>query len=316
MKVALTGGAGFIGSNLARELSKGDEILILDDLSTGRIENIREVLKKDNVTFVKGSITDLRLLEQSFKGIEYVLHQAAMTSVQRSLNHPLWTFEVNIKGTLNVLIAARDAGVKKVIYASSSSVYGDTPSLPKREDMEPSPLSPYAATKLTGEHYCRIFHEIYGLKTVSLRYFNVYGPRQPYDSQYAAVIPKFITLMLAGKSPPVYGNGRQTRDFTFVEDVVRASILALKKNALGEFNISTGSNISILDLVEKINQILGTDIRSTQEKPRVGDVRNSLGDISKAKKILGYEPRNSLEEGLRKTIAWFKDGREKKTERE
>ncbi|HJH27952.1 MAG TPA: GDP-mannose 4,6-dehydratase [Methanophagales archaeon] len=307
MKIIITGGAGFIGSNIAEELSKekDNEIIIVDDLSTGKMANLRKFNRSTNVNFVRGSITDLNLLKGIFKGVDYVFHQAAIPSVPRSVKDPIASNNANVNGTLNVLVAARDCNVKKVVYASSSSVYGDTPELPKREDMTPNPLSPYAVTKLLGEYYCNVFNDIYGLKTVSLRYFNVYGPRQDPYSDYAAVIPKFINRVSENKPPGIYGNGEQTRDFTFVKDVVKANILAAKGDADGVYNIANGNRISINALANVIMALIGNNLTPIHDDPREGDVKHSLADISEAKKNLGYEPAYSLEEGLRETIEWF-----------
>ncbi len=302
-KIVITGGCGFIGSNLTEELSKDNEVIIIDDLSTGRITNIKNLLGKDNVKFIKGSITDLDLLQDIFKDIDYVFHQAAIPSVPRSVKNPLRTNNANINGTLNVLIAARDNHIRKLVYASSSSVYGDTPTLPKKESITPSPLSPYAITKLTGEYYCEVFSDIYKLPTVSLRYFNVYGPRQNPLSEYAAVIPRFIKKVLDDEPPIIYGDGEQTRDFTFVKDVVRANILAAESAKAGAFNIGSGRRVSlnrlarmIVDLAEKEN------LKPIHDKPRRGDVKHSLADISRARENLGYEPEYDLGKGLRETI--------------
>jgi UDP-glucose 4-epimerase len=302
MKAIITGGAGFIGSNLAEILSQDNEVIILDDLSTGNEANIRGL----DIEFVKGSVTDLDLLRTTFKDADYVFHQAAIPSVPRSIKDPISTNDANVNGTLNVLVAARDAGVKKVIYASSSSVYGDTPELPKREDMMPNPLSPYAVTKLIGEYYCKVFNVVYDLKTVSLRYFNVYGPKQDPYSDYAAVIPKFIQRVQEGKPPIIYGDGRQTRDFTPVEDVVSANILAAENDANGVYNVATGKRITINELANEIMAIIGRDLNPIHEKPREGDVLHSLGDITKAKKDFGYEPGDNLEENLKETVNWFR----------
>jgi UDP-glucose 4-epimerase len=328
MKTIVTGGAGFIGSNLAEELvRKGSDVVILDDLSTGKEGNIKEF--KDSVRFVKGSITDLALLKELFRDVECVFHQAAIPSVQPSIEDPIRTNEVNVKGTLNVLVAARDSEVEKVVYASSSSVYGDSwapptspqapkglTELPKREEMKPKPKSPYAVSKLTGEGYCAVFSEVYGLKTVSLRYFNVYGPRQDPYSDYAAVIPRFITRGLKNKPPLIYGDGNQTRDFTFVKDAVKANILAMENNVEGIFNIASGKRISINELANKIMGIVGIRLKPIYDTPREGDIKDSLGDISRAKEKLGYEPKYNLEEGLKETIEYFKvmliKGRDKK----
>ena len=307
MKIVITGGAGFIGSNIAEELSKekDNEIIIVDDLSTGKIENLRKFNQSTNINFVRGSITDLNLLKRVFKGVDYVFHQAAIPSVPRSIKDPIASNNANVNGTLNVLVAAKDCDVKKVVYASSSSVYGDTPELPKRERMTPNPLSPYAVTKLLGEYYCNVFNDIYGLKTVSLRYFNVYGPRQDPYSDYAAVIPKFINRVSENKPPVIYGDGEQTRDFTFVNDVVRANILAAKSDAEGVYNIANGNRISINELANMIMKPMEKNLKPVHDAPREGDVKHSLADISEAKKNLGYEPEYSLEEGLRRTVEWF-----------
>ncbi|MFC2025040.1 SDR family oxidoreductase [Chloroflexota bacterium] len=306
-KTIVTGGAGFIGSHLAEELvRRGYQVTILDDLSTSKMENITGILKNNDVEFVQGSITNLLLLQELFQGIDYVFHQAAMPSVPRSIDNPLASHEANMTGTLNVLLAARDNGVKKVIYASSSSVYGDTPTLPKKEDMTPNPLSPYAVDKLASEYYCQVFGHVYGLPTVCLRYFNVYGPRQDPDSQYAAVVPKFITCAHQDYAPLIFGDGEQTRDFTFIKDVVQANILAAESDAYGVFNISRGENITINQLAELIIKLVGNKVEPTYQEPRPGDILHSLADISKAK-TFGYEPKYSLEAGLAETIGWFND---------
>ena len=301
-KVIVTGGAGFIGSHLTELLlSRGYHVIIIDDFSTGKMANIEPLLKNIKVDFIQGSITDLPLLQNLFQGVDFVFHQAALSSVPRSVADPLSTNKVNITGTLNVLLAARDNNVKKVIYASSSSVYGDTPTLPKREDMVSNPQSPYALTKLVSEYYCRIFHQIYDLPTICLRYFNVYGPRQDSDSQYAAVIPIFIARLSQNKPPIIYGDGEQTRDFTFVKDVIQANIIGAESDACGIFNIGRGENSTLNDLAKTITDLMGKDLQSEYQPPRVGDVRDSLADISKARAI-GYEPQYSLDKGLRETI--------------
>jgi len=301
-KVIVTGGAGFIGSHLTDLLlSRGYHVIIIDDFSTGKMANIEPLLKNKKVDFIQGSITELPLLQNLFQGVDFVFHQAALSSVPRSIEDPLSTSKVNITGTLNVLLAARDNNVKKVIYASSSSVYGDTPTLPKREDMVSNPQSPYALTKLVGEYYCRVFHQIYGLPSICLRYFNVYGPRQDSDSQYAAVIPIFIARLSHNKPPIIYGDGEQTRDFTFVKDVIQANIIGAESDACGVFNIGRGENSTLNDLAKTIINLVGKDLQSEYQPPRVGDVRDSLADISKARAI-GYEPQYSLDKGLRETI--------------
>jgi UDP-glucose 4-epimerase len=306
-RVLITGGAGFIGSNLAEELSKENEVIILDDLSTGRMGNITALIKKENANFISGSITDINLLQKCFAQVDYVFHQAAIPSVPGSIKDPKSSNETNITGTLNVLIASRDAGVKKVVFASSSSVYGDSPILPKSENMPLNPLSPYAITKITGEFYCKIFNELYGLQTVALRYFNVFGPRQDPNSQYAAVIPKFINAMLNDKEPVIYGDGEQSRDFTYVKHVVGANILACESNMTGVFNMACGRRITLNELVNIINEILGKNIQPVYAVPRPGDIIHSMADISKAKKF-GFDPKSNFNEELKETIRWFNNG--------
>ncbi|MEW6096090.1 MAG: SDR family oxidoreductase [bacterium] len=305
----VTGGAGFIGSNIVARLVKeeGSKIKVLDNFSTGKRENISAFL--DRIELIEGDFTNFDIVKKALKDVDYCLHQGALPSVERSVKDPLASNEVNITGTLNILIAARDLGVKRVIYASSSSVYGDTPILPKREDMNPFPLSPYAVTKLTAEQYCHLFYTIYGLQTVSLRYFNVFGPNQDPTSTYAAVIPKFITAMIAGKEPVIYGDGGQSRDFTFIDNVVEANIMATKSTAgLGEtFNIACGQRVTINELAKFLAKIFNVDIKPIHTDPRPGDVRHSLADISKAQSCLGYEPKIGFEEGLRLTVEWYKN---------
>lgn len=303
-KVVVTGGAGFIGSHLAEELAKQDYyVIILDDLSTGKLENIAELLepKKGNVQFVRGSITDLPLLQKLFQNVEYLFHQAALARVPRSIDDPLTTNKVNINGTLNVLLAAKENDVRKVIYASSSSVYGETPTLPQREDMLPNPLSPYALTKLAGEYYCNIFRQIYGLSTVCLRYFNVYGSRQDPQSQYATVIPAFIGRLSQDLPPIIFGDGEQSRDFTFIQDVVLANILATEDNAEGIYNIGSGRSVTINQLAKLTLKLMQKSLKPLHDEPRPGDPRHTLADISKAGSF-GYRPKWTLEDGLRKTI--------------
>jgi len=302
----VTGGAGFIGSHLAAELLKrGYKVIILDDLSTGKRGNIEPILAQGNIQFTEGSITDLSLLNKLFQNIDFIFHLAAIPSVPRSVENPLTSHNVNLTGTLNVLLAAKDNKVKKVIYASSSAVYGDTPTLPKREDMPPDPKSPYAVTKLAAEYYCQTFYEVFGLPTICLRYFNVYGLGQDPGSQYAAVIPNFIARFLENKPPIIFGDGEQTRDFTFVKDAIEANILAAEKDTTGVFNIGTGKKVSINELARLITEITGRDVRPIYREPRPGDIKHSLADISKAKQF-GYNPKYNLEEGLRETIGSFK----------
>lgn len=304
----ITGGAGFIGSNIAEELIKrGEKVRIIDNFSTGKRENIEEF--KDKIELIEGDLKNINDVKRAVEGVDYVLHQAALSSVPRSVEDPLSSNANNIDGTLNLLVAAKEAGVKRVVIATSSSVYGNTQVLPKTEDMIPNPLSPYAVTKYVEELYGKVFHNIYGLETVSLRYFNVFGPKQDPDSPYAAVIPKFITKILKGESPVIFGDGEQTRDFTYVANVVEANILAATSENVGHgevINIACGESISLNQLVKKINEILGTNVKPLYDKPRIGDVKHSLASIEKAKKLLGYRVSVKFEEGLKKTIDWYK----------
>lgn len=300
-KIVITGGAGFIGANLAEELAVDNSVIIIDDFSTGNKENVND-LPGEKVKFIEGSIGDLSLLERSFRNVDFVFHLAAISSVHRSIENPLATNDVNVTGALNVLLAARDSGVKKVAFASSAAVYGDTTSTAQKEDMTPNPQSLYAVTKLVGEYYCGVFQAIYGLPTVSLRYFNVYGPKQDPNSEYAAVIPRFAKRLSEGKPPIIYGDGEQTRDFVFVSDVVRANILAVESEATGVCNIGQGQSITINELATLITRITNKDPGITYEEAREGDIRHSLADISKAG-LFGYRPQYDLEQGLRKTIS-------------
>ncbi len=308
MKYIVTGGAGFIGSHIVEELvRRGDEVVILDNLFSGRIGNIQPFLSKKNVVFVRGSITDPALLKTVFEGADGVFHEAAIASVPRSIRDPAATNEANVTGTLNVLVAARDCGVGKVLFASSSSVYGNTPTLPKSEDMVPCPLSPYAVSKLAGEQYLRAFSGIYGFPTVSLRYFNVFGPRQDPASEYAAVIPKFITSILDGRSPVINGDGRQTRDFSYVKDVVQANIRAMESPAEGVFNVAYCRRMNLLELAGAIMEIAGISVPLTYGPAQAGDVRDSLADISRAKEAFGYAPAYTVKSGLEETVAWYRE---------
>lgn len=306
-KFLVTGGAGFIGSNLTERLIKeGHNVRVLDNFSTGKRDNLtygREPLPE----IIEGDIRDLSTCREACKGIDFIFHQAAIPSVPKSVADPISSNEANVQGTLNILVAARDLGVKRVAYASSSSVYGDTPIMPKREDMTPLPLSPYAISKLTGEYYCRVFYQLYGLETVALRYFNVFGPRQDPASQYAAAIPKFITSLIKDEPPTIYGDGEQTRDFTYVGDVVEANIRAISApGAEGEiFNIARGKVISVNLLIEKLKEILNSTIKPNHTDPRPGDIKHSLADISRAENILGYRPDTPLEAGLAGTVDFF-----------
>jgi nucleoside-diphosphate-sugar epimerase len=302
----VTGGAGFIGSHLTTALvNKSFKVTVIDNLSTGHLENLSEVL--DDITFIRGDIRDIELLKKSFKGVDVVFHQAALPSVPRSIKDPIVSNASNIDGTLNVLVAARDAGVKRVICAASSSAYGDTEVLPKSEEMPSNPLSPYAVTKYVGELYSKVFSRVYGLETVCLRYFNVFGPRQDPNSQYAAVIPKFIIAMSKGESPRIYGDGEQSRDFTYIDNVVEANLLAASASDVsGEvFNIACGERYTINGLVDKLNEIFETNIEPEYDPPRPGDVRHSMASIEKAEKFLGYKPVVTFQEGLRRTVEWF-----------
>jgi UDP-glucose 4-epimerase len=306
MKYIVTGGAGFIGSHIVEELAlQQHEVVILDNFFSGKMENVQPFLKKKNVTLVQGSITDLPLLKKIFEGADGIFHEGAIASVPRSITNPLETNEANVTGTLNVLIAARDSGVQKVLFASSSSVYGNTPTLPKREDMTPNPLSPYAVSKLTGEHYLKVFSEVYGFKTLSLRYFNVFGPRQDPKSEYAAVIPRFITKILRHDSPTIYGDGGQTRDFTYVKDVVQANIRAMECDAQGVFNVAYCKRIDLNELASLIMEITGITVPLIYELPRTGDVRDSVADIRQAQEAFGYMPEYTVKTGLKETIIWY-----------
>ncbi len=314
-KMAVTGGAGFIGSNLAEELvSRGCQVVLVDNFSTGREENLSGWVAKagDRIQVLRSDINDTDKLREAFRGVRYVFHQAAIPSVPRSISDPQATQFANLNGTLSVLVAARDSGVKRVVVASSSSIYGDDPTLPKVETRVGRPLSPYALTKLVCEEYCGLFYRIYGLETSCLRYFNVFGPRQDPESQYAAVIPRFATRLLAGKSPIVYGDGEQTRDFTFISNVIDANWLAATSpSAAGEvFNIGCGTRTSLNQLIGELNQILGTSIESIHEPARTGDVRHSVADVSKAKQLLDYAPRVSFRDGLQRVLDWYRLHRE------
>ena len=312
MRYLVTGGAGFIGSNLTRALlAAGHRVRVLDNFLTGKRENLAGLTDAhgDSFELMEGDLRDLEAVRKAVAGIEYLLHQGALPSVPRSVADPVLTNEINVAGTVNVLVAARDAGVRRVVFAASSSAYGDTPELPKRESMTPNPKSPYAAQKLTGEHYMRIFHEVYGLETVSLRYFNVFGPRQDPQSMYAAVIPRFITSVMRGEPPTVYGDGRQTRDFTYIDNVIQANLAACaapKTACGGVFNIACGERVSLLDILEIVYGLTERRVEPRFEPSRSGDVRDSLADISRAREVVGYDPRVPFREGLRTTFDWFR----------
>ncbi len=305
-KVLVTGCAGFIGSNLVEALlKKGYDVAGIDDFSTGRKENMRGM----RFEFHRGSINDRKLMMRILHGVDFVSHQAAIPSVPRSIEDPIETNHANIDGTLSLLVCARDAGVKRVVFASSSSIYGSGKQLPKRESMTADPISPYALSKHVGEVYCRLFNDIYGLETIILRYFNVFGPRQNPDSDYAAVIPKFIKLMLLGKTPTIYGDGEQTRDFSHVENVIGANIMSMTapKKACGTaYNIACEERTSLNRLVSEINGILGTAIKPRYAVERPGDVKHSLADISLARRNLGYKPGIGFRAGLEKVIGWYR----------
>ncbi len=303
----ITGGAGFIGSHIAETLvNKGERVKIIDNLSTGRMENIKSFI--DKVEFVEGDIRDFDLLKKITKGVDIIFHEAALPSVPRSIDNPMASNANNIDGTLNVLYAAKLNNVHRIVYAASSSVYGNSEVLPKVESMKPNPLSPYAVTKYTGELYCKVFYNVYGLETISLRYFNVFGPRQDPNSQYSAVIPKFIKAYLTGNSPVIYGDGEQSRDFTYIDNVVQANLLAAgAKEMHGEtVNVACGKRITVNQLAEIIGKEIGSNLKPVHKSERPGDVRHSLADITFAKNLLGYEPIVDVYEGLRRTVNYFR----------
>lgn len=308
MKLIVTGGAGFIGSNLVAELiRRGESVTVIDDLSSGKAENLKPIL--DKIKFVEGSILDFELLKKEFIGIDYVIHLAAIPSVPRSTEKPLETHNANMTGTINVLLAARDAGVKRVVYSGSSSRYGNAEESVKSESLRTNPLSLYALQKFAGEEYCRLFYELYGLETVSLIFFNVFGPNQDPNSFYSAVIPKFIKQIMNGERPTIYGDGKTSRDFTYVDNNVDALIKACTaENVCGEvYNIACGTSITLIELVDMINKHLGKNLEPLFDDFRAGDVKHSKADISGAEKKLGYEVKVNFEEGLKKTIEWYKN---------
>jgi UDP-glucose 4-epimerase len=304
----VTGGGGFIGSHLVRRLLReGHSVRVLDNFATGRRENLEEIL--DDIELIEGDLQSYERVHNAVRGCELAFHLGALPSVPRSIQDPLTSNATNVVGTLNVLLAARDEGVRRVVYASSSSTYGASVELPKREDMHPLPIAPYAVSKLAAEGYCRAFHEVYSLETVALRYFNVFGPGQDPQSQYAAVIPNFITAALEDRSPIVHGDGEQSRDFTYVDNAVDANLLAADApSAAGEaFNVACGERISLNEIVSRIAALSGKEIEAVHTDPRPGDVRHSLADISKAREVLGYEPAVDFDEGLRRTFAAYEE---------
>ena len=302
----VTGGAGFIGSHIVDALvENGDDVKVIDDFSAGTRENLKGLI--DKIELIEGDIREKKVVSNVMQGVDYVLHQAALRSVPKSLGNPEIYNDVNINGTLNILTAAKDAKVKRVVFASSSSIYGETDRLPEKEDFYPLLISPYALTKLAGEYYCRVFSQNYGLETVSLRYFNVFGPRQSLENEYAVVIPKFITCMLKDEPAPIHGDGTQTRDFTYVANVVQANIkAATTQGASGEiFNIACGRAYTVLDIVKYVNKILKKDIKPKLGPLRQGDVKHTLADITKARRLLKFDPEIDFEEGLKRTIEYF-----------
>jgi nucleoside-diphosphate-sugar epimerase len=307
MRYLVTGGAGFIGSNTVDELvRRGHSVVVLDDLSAGKEENLAEVRNK--ITFLKGSIIDIETLQKASHQADFVIHLAARTSVPRSVKDPIETNRINVDGTLNVLVAARDNKVKRVVFAASSSAYGETPTLPKTESIQPQPISPYGVSKFVGELYAQTFGRCYGLETVCLRYFNIFGPRQDPDSPYSGVLSRFATAFLDGTQPTIYGDGNQTRDFTFVENAVQANLLACEAaGAAGNvFNIGTGQAISLNQTLDLFSRISSKTLQAIFDPPREGDIRDSLADISRAREVLGYEPTVLFEEGLRRTLDWYR----------
>lgn len=309
--VVVTGGAGFIGSHIASALSaSGARVRVLDDLSTGHRENIEEI--GGDIDFIEGSVADENVLKKALDGAELVFHEAAIPSVPRSVAEPVQTHIASVDGTFSLLLAARDNKVRRVVYAASSSAYGDQPTLPKVEQMAPDPLSPYAVAKLVGEYYCQVFTRVYGLETVSLRYFNVFGPRQDPGSQYSGVVSRFISCLLGNERPVIYGDGEQSRDFTYIENVVAANLSAASSTgAIGKvINVANGARITLNELLAELKDLTGKqDVTAEYLEPRVGDVRHSLADITMARELLNYESKVDLREGLQRTLDWWKTSR-------
>ncbi|HEY6268198.1 MAG TPA: SDR family oxidoreductase [Candidatus Acidoferrum sp.] len=308
MRYLVTGGAGFIGSNTVDELvRRGHSVVVLDDLSSGKEDNLAELRNK--ITFIKGSITDIEVVRKAMYEAEYVLHLAARTSVPRSVKDPIETNKINIDGTLNVLVAAKELKVKRVVFAASSSAYGETPTLPKVETMQPQPISPYGVTKFVGELYGQTFGRCYGLENVSLRYFNIFGPRQDPSSPYSGVLAKFCTAFLEDTPPLVFGDGEQTRDFTYVENAVQANLLACKAPTVSGkvFNVGVGGRVSLNAVLRELSKITGKTLEAKYDSPRDGDIRDSQADISQAKELLGYDPQVTFEDGLARTFEWYRE---------
>lgn len=312
MRYLVTGGAGFIGSNTVDELvQRGHSVVVLDDFSAGKEDNLAEIRNK--ITIIKGSITDIEVVRKAMHEAEFVLHLAARTSVPRSVKDPLETNRINVEGTLNVLVAAKELRVKRVVFAASSSAYGETPTLPKVESMQPAPISPYGVTKYVGEIYGQAFLKCYGLETVSLRYFNIFGPRQDPGSPYSGVLAKFCTAFLEDTPPVVFGDGEQTRDFTFVDNAVHANLLACEApNVAGKvFNVGCGDRISLNQVLAALGKVTGKPLQAQYDPPREGDIRDSQADISEARRYLGYEPQVGFQEGLELTFGWYRESQQK-----
>jgi len=307
-KFLVTGGAGFIGSNICKELiSQGCFVRVVDNLLTGKKSNLASVI--DKIDFIQADMGDAEVAQSAMKGIDVVLHQGALPSVPRSVDDPAATHKHCVDATFTLLLAARDAGIKRFVYAASSSAYGDTPTLPKVETMTPMPLSPYAAAKLVGEYYCSVFYEVFGLETISLRYFNVFGPHQDPASQYAAAIPAFVTAIFKDKPPTIYGDGEQSRDFTYIDNVVEANLLAARaKQTKGEvINIACGEAVTVNAIIALINEFLGKDIKPNYTDPRPGDVKHSLADITLAEKLISYKTKVPFKQGLQLAIDWYRE---------